>query len=165
MSTTPLDHIQNFIFTDTALLITLISFDIAVSMPPVSFDSELPLTPRSHKRSGVLSDLKLEYLGEFTTVFENFLGCKATYFRRSWMQLNKRIAIVPFNILCRQEILEPLKRIKKSHTKYKRLLLNTKVSNLTIKFRKLKWITMQWHDWLGGGRGGDGLMESRLTQP
>jgi hypothetical protein len=79
MSTTPLDHIQNFIFTDSALLITLISFDIAVSVTPVSFDSELPLTPRSHKLSGVISDLKLEYLGEFPAVFENFLGCKATY--------------------------------------------------------------------------------------
>ncbi len=90
----------------------------------------------------------------FSQWIENILGCKSTYFIRSWMQLNKRIAIVPFNILCREEILEPLKRIKKSHTKYKRLLLNTKVSNLTIKFRKLKWITMQWHDWLGGGGGG-----------
>jgi hypothetical protein len=36
----------------------------------------VPLTLLSHDSSGVIGDLKVEYLGEFATVLENILGCE-----------------------------------------------------------------------------------------
>ncbi len=65
-----LDHIQKLIFTDSAVSKKPLSFDL--SMTTLSFDSVVPVTPLSHD-SGVTGDFKLEYLGEFATIFKNIL--------------------------------------------------------------------------------------------